>query len=116
MPGQGINEVASELLLRSRDGKIPWKQARRDNEYRVSFPDVSLAIFHDSGDYRLGLINEAGSVIESLEYSPLSSFSQAGKQDELESIKEILKEIYDLAESHVQEEVAQRALEYLKQA
>ncbi|MCY4364962.1 MAG: hypothetical protein OXE17_01850 [Chloroflexi bacterium] len=116
MPGQGLNEVASELLRRSRDGKIPWKQTRRDSEYRVSFPDVSLAIFCASGHYRLDLINETGSVIESLEYSPLSIFTQTGKRDELESRSKTLKEIYDLAEAHVQEEVAQRALQYLKQA
>ena len=114
MPEQGINEVASELLRRSRDGKIPWKQTRRDNEYRVSFPDVSLSIFCGSGLYRLDLINETGSTIGSLEYSPLM-FPQTGNQEDLESRKETLKEIYDLAEAHVQEEVAQRALQYLKQ-
>ena len=116
MPGQGINEVASELLRRSRDGKIPWKQTRRDNEYRVSFPDVSLAISRASGHYQLDLINESGSVIGSLEYSPLSLFSETEETEALESRKETLKEIYDLAEAHVQEEVAQKALQYLKQA
>ena len=116
MPEQGINEVASELLRRSRDGKIPWKQTRRDNEYRVSFPDVSLAIFRASGHYRLNLINETGSAIESLEYRPAMLLSQTGNRDELETRKETLKEIYDLAEAHVHEEVAQRALQYLKQA
>ncbi len=116
MPEQGINEVASELLRRSRDGKIPWKQTRRDNEYRVSFPDVSLAILRqtDLDLYRLDLINETGSVIESLEWTPF--YSPTGNTVELESRRETLKEIYDLAEAHVHEEVAQRALQYLKQA
>ena len=116
MPGQGINNVASELLRRSRDGKITWKQTINDHEYRVSFPDVSLAI---SGQpaldmYRLDLINETGAIIESLEWSPF--YSPAAKQEDSDFRKETLTEIYGLAEAYVQEDVAKRALKYLKQA
>ncbi|MDE2940650.1 MAG: hypothetical protein OXR67_17285 [Chloroflexota bacterium] len=115
MAGQGMNEVATELLRRSRDGKIAWKQTRRDNEYRVSFPDVSLTISSQPGldIYRLDLINETGSVTESLEWNPFYSPTPMPSADA--SQLQTLKEIYGLAEAYVQEEVAQRALQYLKE-
>ena len=116
MPGQGMNEIASELLLRSRDGKIAWKQTIKDHQFRVSFPDVSLSISHypSLGSYQLDLINETGSTIETLDGDPF--YSPAQGQDDKISRQEILKEIYELAEAYVQDVVTQRALQYLKQA
>ena len=116
MPGQGMNEIADELLIRSRDGKIAWKQTIKDCQFRVSFPDVSLAIsyFPSLASYQLDLINETGSTIESLDWNPVLSPAQT--QGETESLEETLKEIYELAEAYVQDVVAQRALQYLKQA
>lgn len=116
MPGQGMNEIVNELLMRSKDGKIAWKQTINDQQFRVSFPDVSLAVSHypSSGSYQLDLINETGSTIESLEWNPYYSPGQT--QDEQQGRKEALKEIYELAEAYVQDVVAQRALQYLKQA
>ncbi|MDE2781256.1 MAG: hypothetical protein OXI91_16500 [Chloroflexota bacterium] len=116
MAGQGMNEIADELLRRSRDGRLAWKQTRKGNEYRVSFPDVSLAISHEPtlNTYQLDLINEAGSVIESIEWSPF--YSPNEKQEDKDFRRDILQDIYGFAEMYVQEEVAQRALQYLKQS
>ena len=109
-------ELARELLRLSQDNRLAWEQTLRANQFQVDFPDVSLAIsyFPSLGSYQLDLINETGSTIESLDWNPVLSPAQT--QGETEGPEKTLKEIYEFAEAYVQDVVAQRALQYLKQA
>ncbi len=110
MPEEGLNEVANELLRLSRDRKLSWKQTRRENEYRVSFPDMSFSISNERarGYFQLNMIDESGNVIESLRrQAPIPS------SDEVEEVPDLV-EIYSLASSYIKEINIQRALDYLK--
>ena len=105
MPSPRMLEMVDKLLSLSRAGKVPWDQTLRDGEFRVDFPDVSLAVSHEAitGTYRLEVIGDTGNVVASLDWS---SDSEAATTLNLQ-------EIYELAESYIQESAIERALEYM---
>ena len=104
-----MNEVARELLDRSRAWKVGWEETRSQDAYRVIFPDVSLRISRqetvfeeERTDYELELTSETGRVIGSL---------TSAEQDPEHAV---LAEIFNLAEQHVRDSGVDKALEYLK--
>ena len=117
-----MDEVASELLRLSRDGKLQWEKSIRKNEYRVVFPDMSFSIRQlDWGSYQLNLIGETGQPIDSLD-SEIDGVlaDQFGESDpdpkEDNAQHEQLKTIYQSAENYVRDVGIAKALELLKQA
>jgi hypothetical protein len=109
MPEQGMNEIVSELLRLSKDRKLSWNQTRKDNEYRVSFPDMSFSISFDSATrtYKLDMISEIGTIIDSLRSeAPRSAVPEADLHD-------IIK-VYGLASSYIKETNIKKALAFLK--
>ncbi len=110
-------ELAAELLRLSQDNKLTWEQTLRANQFQVDFPDVSLAISRsdeDPGNYSLELINETGTTIDTLLWSPTNYTFRKSTNPDLQDAA--LEKIYELAEGYVQGIVADRALQYLKQA
>ena len=105
MPSPRMFELADKLLRLSRAGKVPWDQTIRGGEFRVDFPDVSLAISHkaNTDTYRLEVIGDTGNVVASLDWSPDSEATST----------QGLREIYELAESYIQESAMERALGYM---
>lgn len=110
-------ELAAELLRLSQDNKLTWEQTLRANQFQVDFPDVSLAISRSNDtydNYSLELINETGTTIDTLLWSPTDYNVEKLTNPDLQDAA--LEKIYELAESYVQGIVADRALQYLKQA
>ena len=116
MPGHGMFEVANEVLRLSRARKLAWNQTMKDNEYRVSFPDISLAISFNpkTGSYTLNLLNETGSVAQSLKWDQ-DCDTETTRVGKSEFSYHSLFEIYELAQAYMQEASVNRALQYLKQ-
>lgn len=108
MPESKMHELAQKLLGQSKDEKVDWEDIGRRGSYRVIFPDVALTItrvwedLEEASDLRLELMNETGSVIDSIETEP---------EDAMHSL---LSQIFDLAQQHVQRIGINKALEYLK--
>lgn len=110
-------ELAGELLRLSQDNKLAWEQTLRADQFQVDFPDVSLAISRLGEmpvSYSLELINETGTTIDTLLWSPSNYSLRKMTNPDLQDAA--LEKIYELAESYVQGIVADRALQYLKQA
>ena len=110
MPEKGMNEVATELLRLTREKKLTWKPSRRENDYTVSFPEMSFSISYDRriGTYRLEMVNESGAIVDSLRQPvPVESV------DSLEELPELIQ-IYNLAVSYIKETSINKALDYLK--
>ena len=102
-----MDEVAQELLRKSKDGKLQWEESGKRGSYRVIFPDVVLAISRDfpteeDSDLTLELISEAGRVIDSLETTP---------EDPMHST---LSQMFDLAQQGIRDSGIDKALDYLK--
>ena len=119
MAASRMDEVAQELLRRSRENKVNWEESGKRDSYRVFFPDVALVIarerttisdgldnrvISDGTIFQLDLMSEAGKIVHSL--LPKSE----------EPPYQLLKEIFGLAESYVRDSSVDRALEYLKRA
>jgi hypothetical protein len=118
-----MNELAKELLQRSRDGKVPWEEkprGRRSDQdaYQVVFPDGALILSREGlgptefiegvgevwtrFEYQLALLGDTGRIIDSLTPKPEEPMSQT------------LAEIFDLAEGYVRETGISKALDFLK--
>jgi hypothetical protein len=106
-----MNELAQELLSKSKADKVLWEDTgvKQGGSYRVYFPDVALTItrntlgFEKDSDLRLELMSDAGRVIDCLETTPE------------DAIHADLAEIFRLAAQHVREIGINKALAYLKQ-
>jgi hypothetical protein len=118
-----MNEVAQELLRRSRDRKVPWEEkisrlALGHNRYQVIFPEGALILTrgetepteHIEGvgeartafEYELALLGETGRVIDSLNAKPE------------EPMNRTLEEIFELAQGYVRDKGINKALDFLK--
>ena len=115
MPSPRMFTLASELLRRSRDGKITWKQTINDNVYSVHFPDVSLSTSFEAttGTYRLVLIGESGDPIASLSWDPDCGTDLITVGSE-KFYFNCLQEIYELAEAYIQKDAIDRAMSYME--
>jgi len=111
MTKSSINEVAKELLERSKAGKVRWEETLGldgRNNYRVFFPDLSLRISRSGRDdedefyYELILTSDSGRTLDTLEPS----------QDQ--DMHQILSEMFILAEAYIHDSGISKALEYLK--
>ena len=116
-----MNELARELLERSKARKVGWEETREANAYAVLFRDVALRISRrrvfvieglvfdagqergDRTDYELELTGERGRIIGSLAAEPG------------QPMHEVLEEIFELADQHIRDTGVNKALDYLKQ-
>ena len=116
MASTRMYELAAELMRLSQDNKLTWEQTLYANRFQVDFPDVSLAISRSDeipSSYSLELISETGTTIDTLLWSPSSYTLRKTTNPDLRDAA--LEKVYELAESYVQDIVADRALQYLKQ-
>jgi hypothetical protein len=115
-----MNELAEELLQRSRDGKVPWEEKPRGRRsepdgYQVVFPDGALILTRTEelrGEslekleeivvYRIDLLGDTGRIIDTLTHKPEEPMYQT------------LAEIFDLAEAYVRDTGISKALDFLK--
>ena len=85
-------ELADQVLRSTRAGKLNWQEGVRRNSYTVHFPDISLSIVENRDRLlTLELINDKGTVIETLSRHDLGDFGDS----EDDGAK--LREIYDIA-------------------
>ena len=108
-------EVANKLLILSRDRKLSWDQTIKDSQFRVDFPDASLAISHQAStdSYRLDLIGDTGTVLKSLTWGPGCEITTT-KAGPTEFNYASLREIYELAEAYIQDNTIERVLKYME--
>lgn len=113
-----MNELAEELLRRSRERKVPWEEGLRgEGHYRVVFPDGTLILtrgarvvkygespgeFQEYPEYQLALLSDTGRIIGSLTPEPDDPMYLA------------LVEISNLAGNYVRDRGINKALDFLK--
>ena len=109
MANPDINELAEQLLERSKAHSVDWEDTRAGQEYRVFFPDLALrisrveALFEDdSTEYRLELTSNTGRLIESLVPAPG------------DHLYHVLSDIFGFAEQYIHDNSINKALDYLK--